>query len=98
MALDIDSFVQKELDANSCNEKTDKKCMPKLTKDEALCRFGQPSPETGNACVRAGMATTRLTGVDAFGGVDRGNFVKCKPNYVEDPKHPGFLINQWICQ
>jgi hypothetical protein len=92
--------VQKELDdtSTSCNETYDKKCKPKLTEDEALCRFGQPSKKTGEACVRAGLSTKRPSGVDAFGSVDRGTFVKCKPNYVEDPKNPGFLINQWQCQ
>jgi hypothetical protein len=99
-ALDIDSFIQKELDDTSttCNEKTDKKCKPKLSTDEALCRFGQPSKSTGDACLRAGLSTKRPSGVDAYGSIDRGNFVKCKPNYVEDPQNPGFLINRWICQ
>lgn len=100
-ALDIDSFVQNELQADSvrCNDKTSKKCMPKLSEDEALCRFGQPSPRTGEACLRAGMSTKRPSGgVDAFGQVDRGNYARCKPNYVQDPKNPGFLVNVWKCE
>jgi hypothetical protein len=100
-ALDIDSFVQNELQADNvlCNDKTSKKCMPKLSEDEALCRFGQPSPRTGEACLRAGMSTKRPSGgVDAFGQVDRGNYARCKPNYVQDPKNPGFLVNVWKCE
>ncbi|KAG7350484.1 hypothetical protein IV203_009844 [Nitzschia inconspicua] len=93
LALDIDSFIQTELNEDTCNEKKSKKCKPNLTEDEALCRFGQPSQKTGEACLRAGMSTQRPTGVDAFGKVDRGNFVRCKPNYVEDPKNPGFLTS-----
>jgi hypothetical protein len=97
--LDIDSFVQNELKADdNCNDRTSKKCKPNLTEYEALCRFGQPSTRTGEACLRAGMSTQRPSGVDAFGTVDRGNFVKCKPNYVEDPKNPGFLVNVWNCE
>lgn len=96
-ALDIDSFIQNELKTDACNDKTSKKCKPKLSEDEALCRFGQPSPKTGEACLRAGLPTKKPSGVDAFGKVDRGDFVRCKPNYVEDPKNPGFLVNVWKC-
>jgi len=64
VALDIDSFMARELEM-------DKKVEPKLTEDEALCRFGSPSKGTGNACLRAGLSTKRPTGVDAFGEVDR---------------------------
>lgn len=90
VALDVDSFMAKELDNN--------KVEPKMSDDEALCKFGSPSKGTGNACLRAGLSTKRPTGVDAFGTVDRGNFVRCKPNYVEDPKNKGMLINVWDCQ
>ena len=98
LALDIDSFMQKELDNETCDDRTSKKCKPKLTEDEALCRFGQPSKRTGEACLRAKMSTKRPNGVDAFGSVDRGDFVKCKPNYVDDPERPGMLVNVWKCE
>ncbi len=62
-ALDMDSFIAKELDV--------KKEPPKMGDDEALCRFGAPSKKTGEACLRAGLSTKRPTGVDAFGSVDR---------------------------
>lgn len=90
VALDIDSFMARELDNG--------KVTPKMSEDEALCRFGSPSKGTGNACLRAGLSTKRPTGVDAFGEVDRGSFVRCKPNYVEDPKNKGMLINEWDCR
>ena len=63
LALDMDSFMAKEL--------TSAKVPPKMSDDEALCKFGAPSKGTGNACLRAGLPTKRRTGVDAFGTVDR---------------------------
>ena len=63
VALDMDSFMAKEL--------TTTKVTPKMSDDEALCKFGAPSTQTGNACLRAGLSTKRPTGVDAFGNVDR---------------------------
>lgn len=41
-ALDMDSFVNSQLekDTTECNPKLDPKCVPKLTPDEALCKYG----------------------------------------------------------
>jgi hypothetical protein len=41
-ALDMDSFANSELkkDTSECNPKIDPKCIPKLTADEALCKYG----------------------------------------------------------
>jgi hypothetical protein len=41
-ALDMDSFVNSQLekDTTECNPKLDPKCIPKLTPDEALCKYG----------------------------------------------------------
>lgn len=97
LALDMDAFVQKELSNEVCDERTNKKCMPKLTDDQALCRFGQPSKETGEACLRAGMSTKRPSGVDAFGKVDRGEYTRCKAKYVDDGKSNN-LVKEWNCQ
>ena len=84
-ALDIDAFVNQELSKDECDPRSSKKCVKKLTDDEALCKFGQPSKERGDACVRAGQST-KLTknGVDAYGKVDRGNFTRCKQFYDLD--------------
>ena len=79
----MDSFVNQELQSSKCDEKVNKKCAPKLTEDEALCRYGFPAKATGEACVRAGMSTARAGGLDAFGKMDRGDFVKCRV-YYED--------------
>jgi hypothetical protein len=84
MALDMDAFINKELESTTCDEKINKKCQPKLSDDEALCRFGSPSKATGEACVRAGMPTAKAGGVDAFGKLDRGDFVRCKTIYEDD--------------
>lgn len=96
-ALDMDAFANQQLAGEACNEKTDKKCKPKLSDDAALCRFGSPSPETGAACLRAGMPTDRPgSPVDAFGKIDRGDYLRCKSYYVDGPS--GKLEKQWRCQ
>jgi hypothetical protein len=86
-ALDMDAFINQELIQDNVKSK--------LTADEALCRFGQPSRATGEACVRAGLSTKRRPGgsrlrdqaaVDAFGTVDRGDYVRCKFEYELDGK------------
>jgi hypothetical protein len=85
-ALDMDAFANSQLDSKK-----------ELTSDEALCKYGQPSPATGEACVRAGMSTERSKGgVDAFGTrPNRGDFVRCKfPYAVVDGKYQ----KQRICE
>jgi len=65
-SLDMDAFASQQLSTSS-------KGAASLSEDEALCKFGQPSPQRGDACVRAGMPTkpSKKGGVDAFGQVDR---------------------------
>lgn len=87
-ALDMDAFVQQQL--------TTSEPKAEMSADEAFCRFGQPSPETGAACLRAGMPTTRKSGVDVFGKVGRGDYVKCKAKWVDG--HNGKLEKEWNCQ
>jgi hypothetical protein len=93
----MDAFARKELAAESCDDRLSKKCRPHLSDDEALCRFGQPSQKTGEACLRAGMSTKRPTGVDAFGKIDRGDYVRCKVKYEDDAK-TNKLVKTWDCQ
>eukprot|EP00545_Synedropsis_sp_CCMP1620_P015012 CAMPEP_0119017150 /NCGR_PEP_ID=MMETSP1176-20130426/15574_1 /TAXON_ID=265551 /ORGANISM="Synedropsis recta cf, Strain CCMP1620" /LENGTH=122 /DNA_ID=CAMNT_0006970783 /DNA_START=12 /DNA_END=380 /DNA_ORIENTATION=+ len=55
-ALDMDAFMKSEIasDEKSCDPKKDPKCIPKLTKDEALCKYGQSGGEAKiDACKRA---------------------------------------------
>jgi hypothetical protein len=73
-ALDMDAFMNKELT---------KVETPKMTDDEGLCRYGAATKTTGEACVRAGLSTKRAGGLDAFGNINRGDFVRCK-TYYED--------------
>ena len=98
----MDAFANSQIEADkkNCDPKRDPKCAPKLSEDEALCRFGSPTPATGQACVRAGLSPSRPGGVDAFGKIDRGGFVKCKPIYErEDPNGPkGMLMKEWRCE
>mmetsp|Transcript_12150 Transcript_12150/g.18655 ORF Transcript_12150/g.18655 Transcript_12150/m.18655 type:complete len:145 (-) Transcript_12150:199-633(-) len=96
VALDMDAFMQEELTSKECNDKVDKKCQRNLSADEALCRFGQPSPATGQACVRANVSPKRQGGVDAFGNIDRGDYVRCKPYYVDGEN--GFLVKKFKCE
>lgn len=74
-ALDMDAFMKKELKV--------KVEAPQMSEDEGLCRYGAPTKKTGEACVRAGLSTKRAGGVDAFGNINRGDFVRCK-TYYED--------------
>lgn len=85
LALDMDAFASSQISSTeSCNEAVDKRCAPKLTEDQALCKYGYPSKTTGEACVRAGMSTTDRPGeLDAFGNIPRGDFVRCKTFYED---------------
>lgn len=85
----MDAFMNAELAKDSeCDTSSNTRdCIPrkKLTDDEALCKYGQPSRDRGDACVRAGMSTKlKPGGVDAYGKVDRGDYVKCKQFYEMD--------------
>ena len=54
VALDMDAFVNKELEADTknCDPKRDPKCAPQLSADEALCKYGQSGEARGEACKR----------------------------------------------
>lgn len=53
-ALDMDSFANSELDKDqkNCNPKYDSKCAPKMSSDEAMCKYGQSGEARGEACKR----------------------------------------------
>jgi hypothetical protein len=53
-ALDMDAFMNSELesDTKNCDPKKDRKCAPEMTKDEALCKYGQSGDARGEACKR----------------------------------------------
>lgn len=57
-ALDMDAFAnaQIESDTKNCDPKKDPKCVPKLSKDEALCKYGQSGKARGEACQRVKAA------------------------------------------
>lgn len=52
-ALDMDAFMNSELasDSAKCDPK-DPKCIPKLSQDEALCKYGQIGEARAEACKR----------------------------------------------
>eukprot|EP00527_Entomoneis_sp_CCMP2396_P007113 CAMPEP_0198142190 /NCGR_PEP_ID=MMETSP1443-20131203/5061_1 /TAXON_ID=186043 /ORGANISM="Entomoneis sp., Strain CCMP2396" /LENGTH=133 /DNA_ID=CAMNT_0043805151 /DNA_START=195 /DNA_END=596 /DNA_ORIENTATION=- len=76
-ALDMDAFAASSLSSSSSSPKT-------MSEDEALCKYGSPSLLTGEACVRSGLSTKRVGSLNAFGKVDRGDFVRCKQFYGDD--------------
>ncbi|EEC47200.1 predicted protein [Phaeodactylum tricornutum CCAP 1055/1] len=89
-ALDFDAFMSKELESSSASK------TQSLSSDAALCKYGQPSAQTGEACVRAGLPTTRAKGgVDAFGNINRGDFVRCKKVY--ENKNDSW-VESWNCE
>mmetsp|Transcript_29234 Transcript_29234/g.62163 ORF Transcript_29234/g.62163 Transcript_29234/m.62163 type:complete len:179 (-) Transcript_29234:304-840(-) len=64
-ALDFDSFEKGliEKDTTECNPKLDPKCIPKLTADEALCKYGVPGADARSAaCLRVRDAGGQLPG------------------------------------
>jgi len=72
-ALDMDAFMNSELesDKKNCDPKRDPKCIPKLTEDEALCKYGQSGNARGEACKRVKQAGGELPGqqkVKSLGG------------------------------
>ncbi|KAL7537151.1 hypothetical protein ACHAXR_007627 [Thalassiosira sp. AJA248-18] len=61
-ALDFDSFEKGEIasDTEKCDPKKDPKCIPKLSKDEALCQYGGGGDARGEACMRVRKAGGKL--------------------------------------
>ena len=53
-ALDMDSFEKNliEKDTAQCDSRLDPKCVPKLTPDEALCKYGVSGAEARTAACR----------------------------------------------
>merc|ERR1712071_105672 len=68
-ALDMDAFIGAELasDKNNCDPKKDPKCIPKLTQDEALCKYGQSGDARGEACKRVKASGKQLPDVKPQG-------------------------------
>jgi hypothetical protein len=61
-ALDMDAFMNSELelDTKNCDPKKDRKCIPKLTPDQAMCKYGQSGTLRGEACQRVKATGGRL--------------------------------------
>ena len=61
-ALDMDAFVNSQLEADTknCDPKRDPKCKPTLSEDEALCKYGQSGEARGEACKRVKAAGGEL--------------------------------------
>lgn len=53
-ALDMDAFANSQIEADkkNCDPKRDPKCVPTLTSDEALCKYGSSGKARGEACTR----------------------------------------------
>lgn len=61
-ALDFDAFANSEIesDTKKCDPKKDPKCIPVLSKDEALCQYGGGGQARGEACMRVKKAGGKL--------------------------------------
>ena len=59
--------MQLEADSKKCDPKTDKKCAPQLSQDEALCKYGQSGDARGEACKRVKAAGGELPKAGAQG-------------------------------
>lgn len=53
-ALDMDAFEKSLIDNDTtqCDPNLDRKCVPKLTPDEALCKYGVPGSDSRAAACR----------------------------------------------
>ena len=51
---------QLDSDTKNCDPKRDSKCIPKLSSDEALCKYGQSGNARGEACRRVKAAGGEL--------------------------------------
>lgn len=60
--LDMDAFMNSELanDQKNCDPKRDPKCIPKLSSDEALCKYGQSGNARSEACKKVKKAGGEL--------------------------------------
>ena len=73
-ALDFDSFISQEIekDVSGCDPKLDRKCIPKLNDDEALCKYGGAGGARADACRRVrdagGQLPTSKPGDRKIGG------------------------------
>jgi hypothetical protein len=68
-ALDMDSFERSliDKDTSDCDPNLDRKCAPKLTADEALCKYGvSGSDSRGAACRRVRDSGGQLPGPKKF--------------------------------
>ncbi|GMH46846.1 hypothetical protein TrRE_jg4909 [Triparma retinervis] len=84
LALDMDAFANSELKSD-----TPKKG---LSEDEALCRFGGASSLRAEACSRVKLKPK--SGLDPSGKIDRGDFERCKKDYV---MKDGKWSPSWSC-
>ena len=76
-ALDFDAFESNQISADSAPFDN------KLNEDEALCKYGAPGKQMGEACERAKMKRKLPGGVDVSGKVDRGDYLKCRYEYPD---------------
>ena len=75
-ALDMDAFANSQIEADkkNCDPKRDPKCVPTLTSDEALCKYGSSGKARGEACTRLKSAKpgqaidTGIKGGKSLGG------------------------------
>lgn len=88
-ALDFAAFESGEISKDA------DRAAPKLSDDEALCKYGAPGKAMGAACERAKMKPNLPSVVDASGQVDRGEYLRCKTEY---PIVDGQYVKTRVCK
>lgn len=88
IALDMDAFMNKELEGD--------KTKSEISDDVKTCKYAAPGKEKGDACVRAGISIAgKNGGVDAYGRINRGDYVRCKTSY---PMIDGKYVKTVTCE
>mmetsp|Transcript_38355 Transcript_38355/g.86317 ORF Transcript_38355/g.86317 Transcript_38355/m.86317 type:complete len:168 (+) Transcript_38355:143-646(+) len=89
LALDFDAFESSAITPPPSNTR-------KLTDDEALCIYGAPGKEMGEACARSGAKPKLPKSVSPTGKADRGDYLACKYEYPKDKN--GEYVKTRVCK
>ena len=89
LALDFDAFESSAITPPPSTTR-------KLTDDEALCIYGAPGKEMGEACARSGAKPKLPKSVSPTGKADRGDYLACKYEYPKDKN--GEYVKTRVCK
>ena len=89
LALDFDAFESSAITPPPSSTR-------KLTDDEALCIYGAPGKQMGEACARSGATPKLPKSVSPSGKADRGDYLACKYEYPKDKD--GEYVKTRVCK